>query len=269
MRALRVSVCVVACVVITGCVTDGQQPNLLPTDQEIELGEQFGQQIESEEQVLQNAAVQAYVRGIGDRLAALSPRTDVKYRFTVIDNPDTVNAFALPGGRMYIYTGLMKLCENEGELASVMAHEIAHVAEHHHGEAMTRQYGMEVVAGLLLGEDPQLWAQVMAQFGGTGFSLMFSRQNEREADRVGMTILAQAGYAPSTMLGFMDKMLQEQNRTGGYQPLPIFSSHPATEARLSYLGEMAAQLPPSLRQGDGLFAGRYQTNVLTPLGVSP
>ena len=256
--------------VFAGCATvDGNQYNALTTEDEIALGEEVAKQVEEKEKVLDDPALQAYVAGIGQRLARLSPRQDVEYRFQVIDNIETVNAFALPGGRMYIYTGLMKLCGNEGELAAVMAHEISHVASHHHGESMTRQQLGNAVAAILLGKDPSALAEVGATLVGTGVFAKFSRQNEREADSMGMKILFQAGYTPDAMLSFMDKMMQEEQRKGGGHPLPIFSSHPATANRLLYLQELAAQYPEDMRRNSPVHAGRYKTNVLDKLPDAP
>ena len=93
--------------------------NILSTQEEIKLGQECSAEVEKTEPLLNNPAVQTYVAGIADRLARVATRTDVTYSVKVIDKPDTVNAFALPGGFMYVYTGLMKICENEAELAAV------------------------------------------------------------------------------------------------------------------------------------------------------
>ena len=201
------------------------------------------------------------MRRVGDHLAQFAPRQDVPYRFTVIDDIETVNAFALPGGHLYVYTGLMKLCENEAELASVMAHEIGHVAAYHHGESLTRTRIYESIAGLLLGEDPAAVKEITTQIVGVAGTMWFSREAEREADAMGLRILYQGGYKPDAMLSFMNKMLEEERKRGGAY-LPIFSSHPRTENRLLSLGEMAAQFPPGL---EDVYADRYRRNVLNRL----
>ncbi|MBN2309593.1 MAG: M48 family metalloprotease [Candidatus Hydrogenedentes bacterium] len=264
MRTFTYCVLVAAVAPILGCVTtEGQQFNLLTTEEEAALGEKVAAQIEQDEKVLDDPQLQAYLRGIGERLALNAPRKDVEYRFTVIDNPETVNAFALPGGRMYVYTGLIKLCENEAELAAVMAHECGHVAAYHHGEMLTRQYGIELIIGLLLGEEPGQLAQVTAGLIGTGVSMRFSRQNEREADQLGMNIMYLAGYNPEAMVAFMNRLLAEEQAQGGVQHLPIFSSHPATEVRLQYLSEMAQQFPAEVRGQNRLYKERYQAQALS------
>lgn len=267
MKTLRYAPLVLLLVLpAAGCISVmGVQPNLLTTEEEVKIGNQVAGEVEQKEEVLNNAQVQAYVAGIGAKLAALAPRQDVAYEFKVIDSPDTVNAFALPGGKMYVYTGLMKLCRNEAELASVMAHEIAHVACYHHGEALTRQYLMSAVAGLALGENPEMVAEIAASLIGGGFTAYYSRDNEREADQVGMTILYQAGYRPDAMVTFMQKMLEEEARSGGGHPLPIFSSHPPTQERMDYLTQMVGQYPYDVRLQRPIYVERYQQQALSRL----
>jgi predicted Zn-dependent protease len=251
-----------------GCMTTGQMEpiNILTTEEEVQIGSQVAAEVEKNETVLSNAAIQDYVRGIGERLARVSSRQDVTYTFKVIDAPDTVNAFALPGGYMYIYTGLLQICDNEAELAGVMAHEIGHVAAHHHGEMLTRQYGMQLIASWLLGEDPSALAQVAASLIGTGIESRYSRQQEYEADTLGMEFLFRAGYKPDAMLTFMDKMMAEDEKSGRTRPLPIFSSHPPTAERKRTLQHLVNQYPPDMRSGSPVYADRYKAKVKSVLG---
>lgn len=265
----KVSAMLLLCAaVMAGCMTlDGEpfQLNILSTPQEIELGEQLATEIEKQEKVSTDAELQAYVRGIGERLGRVATRQDVAYQFTVIDSPDTVNAFALPGGHMYVYTGLMKLCENEAELAGVMAHEIGHVAAHHHGEAMTKQYGYSLVAQVLLGEEPNTLAKMASDIAGALGMSYYSRGNEREADALAMEFLFRAGYKPDAMISFMEKLIAEEQKAGGGHPLPIFSSHPPTQERLVRLQNLAQNYPMTARQESPLYEERYQETVLKRL----
>ena len=106
------SVLMLSILVMAGCMTLEGEPiqfNILSTQQEVELGAQLSAEVEKQEKISKDAALQAYVSEIGARLGSVATRQDVQYRFTVIDNPDTVNAFALPGGHMYLYTGLLKI----------------------------------------------------------------------------------------------------------------------------------------------------------------
>lgn len=253
---------------LQGCVTPegGQQPNILSTEQEIALGDKMSAEVLANEKVLDDPAMQGYIKEIGARLARTSPRQDVPYEFTVIDNPETVNAFALPGGHMYIYTGLMKLCENEAQLASVMAHEIGHVAGHHHGESLTRQYGYSMLIGFILGDHSSQGAEMAAQLLGTVGELRFSRGQESEADRLGLDMLWRAGYKPDAMVAFMERMLENEQEQGRGRPaLQFLSSHPATADRIAALQTLVAQYPADLRATSPVYAERYQQNVLNRL----
>lgn len=247
-----------------GCVSNaaGDRPNLLTAEEEKRFGEEMAVEIEKQEKVLDDVLIQEYVDRIGERLARQSPRQDVNYSFEVIDSPDVVNAFALPGGRMYIYTGLMHLCSNEAELASVMAHEIAHVAAEHHGEALTRQYGLEILLSIALGESVSTGAQLARVATGLQ-SLSYNRAQEREADNIGMEILWRAGYRPDAMVSFMEKMAEGQGDPG--RLYFILSSHPATMNRIGDLRLQLNRYPEIERANSPVYAERYQTNVLERL----
>ncbi len=253
----------------SSCITleEGRQLNLLTPEQERALGAEVAAEVERTEKVLDDPAIQAYINEIGQRLAAGVERQDVNYQFKVIDAPDTINAFALPGGYMYIYTGLMKLCENEAELASVMAHEIAHVSSYHHGESLTRAYGYQMLMSVVMGQSQNNLARLVAGFTGQTGMMYFSRQNEREADAKGMNYLVRAGYNPSAMAEFMEKMMQA---TGGAQArnIPLFSSHPATQERVQNMRAQMQQYAPEVRQNNPFHAERYRETVLNRLGVA-
>jgi len=251
---------------LTGCATlRSMELNLVSTAEEVKIGQQLSVEIEKQEKVLDDRAVQVYVREIGGRLARLAPRQDVQYTVTVIDAPDKVNAFALPGGYMYVYTGLMRICDNEAELAAVMAHETGHVSCHHHGESMTRQFGYNIIMSIVLGENPHALAQLGSQLMGTAGAMFYSRENEREADRVGIELLVEAGYNPRAMLSFMGKLLEEDRKRGGGRGLPIFASHPPTEERIARLETLAERYPQEVRDSNTFFAERYRRQVLERL----
>jgi len=266
LRSISVLLAAALTIALTGCETleGGQSFNLLSTEQEVELGKQVSAEVEKQEKMLDDAAIQAYVGQIGQRLARVSSRQDIAYTFKVFDAPDTVNAFALPGGNMYIYTGLMKICQNEAELAAVMAHEMGHVAARHHGESMTRQYGYNLIASLLLGDNPKAAAQLAAGLIGQTITARYSREQEREADALGMEFMFRAGYSPDAMISFMQKLQAEESKGGG-QWLPIFASHPPTTERLQLLGAMLQRYPAELRRQSPTYPERYQQQVLARL----
>lgn len=246
-----------------GCeTTAGSDFNILSTQEEISLGEKFATEVEEQETLLDDPVVRASVARVCARLASVAPRQNVQYTAKVIDAPDTVNAFALPGGFLYIYTGLLKICENEAELAGVMAHEIAHVAAYHHGETLTRMVGLQVMATMVLGKDPSQTARLVADLFLSGVAARYSREQERQADSLGMEILFRAGYRPDAMISFMHKLM-EYNRGRVY--LPIFSSHPPTEERILLLQQLVQKYPPDLRSANPLYVDRYRQEVLTRL----
>ncbi|HRI88257.1 MAG TPA: M48 family metallopeptidase [Candidatus Hydrogenedentes bacterium] len=268
----KVSLCsllALAALGIAGCVTPGEgpQPNRISTEQEIEFGNQMAAEIEKEDKALANPAIQKYISDMGQRLAKQAARQDVPYAFTVIDNPEVVNAFAIPGGRMYIYTGLMRMCENEAQLASVMAHEIAHVAAHHHGETITRQMNAELIQSILLGNSNSELIRIGAQIAGASRASWFSRAQEREADKLGMDYLFRAGYKPEAMVDFMQKLAQYEGSQGGAQPgvMKLFASHPATTERIANLNTLMQQYPIDLRNANQNYFDRYKANILDKL----
>lgn len=259
-------------VLAAGCVTEGFDTAALPTrnrlstQDEVKIGQQMAVQVEQQMPKLNDATVQGYVAEIGQRLAAQAPRKDVPYQFTVIQEPKEVNAFALPGGHLYVFTGLMRLASNEAELAGVMAHEIAHVAAYHHGEMLTRQYTANQLATVLLGQNPGVGAQILAQIAGQGVFAKFSRDNEVEADRMAMDMMYRAGYNPTAMITFMQKMIQlDQQQGGGGRLFALFASHPATPERMARLQALLAQYPQQTIAQMGVFPERYQQFVLARL----
>lgn len=260
IRFLGVGLCMA--LIGCGCLSlegGGGGINLLSTEEELALGQKMSQQIEAEQPVLNDAAVQQYVDRIGTRLAAVVPPNldrGLTYQFKVIDEPDVVNAFALPGGYLYVYTGLMKLVENEAELAGVMAHEIAHVAAEHHGEQLTKQYGASFLASLLLGDDPGAIAQGVAQVTNYVVQAGFSREAEREADRIGAEMLMRAGYNPTGMVTFMQKMAAQSQAPGG-RIMAFISTHPLTDERIQNLQAQVNGYPPAVRENP-VFGERYQ-----------
>jgi predicted Zn-dependent protease len=209
---------------------------VLPTSSEVQLGNQLAGQVKTEEPVLKNDQVQAYVNRVGQRLAraSASDRKGITYDFTVIDKPDTVNAFALPGGHIFVYTGLLNMVGSEAELAAVLGHEVGHVTARHGAEALVKQMGLEAVAGLVLGKNPGQLEQLAAGIAAQGYMARHSRAAESEADTRGLQYLVKAGYDPRAMPTMFDKLA----KLGGTNPNAIeafFASHPdpADRARIA------------------------------------
>lgn len=235
--------------------------SLITPQQEIELGQQIATEIESQQRVLPDPQIQEYVQGIGQRIVANVTRQDIPYSFAVIHSPD-INAFSLPGGRSYVYTGMMKLASNEAELAAVMAHEIAHLALQHHAATITRQYGFQMLTGIILGQNADDKARIVADLIGAGVHARYNKDQESAADELGMQLLANAGYNPEAMITVFQKM---EAAGQGRPNLPIFSSHPTTPERLQRLQALLQTFPINIRTDTPVYAERYHEQALSKL----
>jgi beta-barrel assembly-enhancing protease len=220
--------------------------NLFTVEQDIELGRQSAKQVERQIPFVHDPVVERYVADIGRRLAAVAPGAKYPYEFKVVNLSD-VNAFALPGGFMYVNRGLIEAVETEGELAGVMAHEMAHVALRHQTNQVSKAYVARAGAGILgglLGSGGT--GGVMASLGGLGLNalfLKFSRTDEEQADVVGTQILSRAGYSPNEMVN-MFAMLRKAGARDPGRLARFMSDHPATADREARVRREVALLGP-------------------------
>jgi predicted Zn-dependent protease len=211
----------------------------LTVEQERQLGERFSLQVEREMRIVRDPVVVDYVRGMGRRLAAASGPQPFQFTFNVVDDAD-VNAFAGPGGYIYVHTGLLLKARNASELAAVMAHEISHVTLRHISRAVARQ---EQAAGLgalvQIATDSQTLGRV-ADVGASIMNLRYDRKAEADADYNGILLMRRAGYDPRGMIT-MFQLLQREGSAGGGG---FLSSHPATDDRIENIRRIIASLPP-------------------------
>ena len=154
-----------------------------------------------------------------------------------------VNAFALPGGYLYVNLGLIRAAENESELAGVMGHEIGHIVGRHGAKQLTKQLGLAAVAQLVLGKDPNQLEKIVGGIVATGTLMKYSRDAEREADAYAVQETYDAGIAPEGMATFFEKLLKLQ-KEGSSQIEQIFSTHPPTNERIANVRSQIASLPP-------------------------
>ena len=177
-------------------------------EQEVEVGQEAAEMVASEMGLVQDAALTAYVAAIGERVAAYAPQRNLTYSFGIIDQ-DEPNAFALPGGYVYVSRGLLAIANSEDELANVIAHEVVHVAARHHAQRQARATGAGLLAlpGLLAGAliPGPLGDLVTASVAVAGGGVLagYSRSQELESDRVGQQMAAQAGYQPKALADFL------------------------------------------------------------------
>ena len=232
--------------------------NLFTPQQDVELGRQSAAQVEHQIPLIRTPAVEGPIEAIGRRLAAAAPGTKFPYQFRVTNLSD-VNAFALPGGFLYVNRGLIELVPTEGQLAGVMAHEIAHVALRHQTNQVSKAYLARAGVGLLggmLGGGNRSSASIIQAMGGVGLNalfLRFSRTAESQADIVGAQIMARAGYDPREMADMFELL----RRQAGHDPGRLerfLSDHPAPADREARVREEAARLPRAngSRAGGGL-----------------
>ncbi len=200
--------------------------NLFSKQQDMELGQANAKQVLEKYPVVKDQFLQDYVRRIGDRLAQApeARQSGFKFTFTVLNVPE-INAFALPGGPMFIYTGLLKACDNEAQLAGVMGHEMSHVILRHGTHEASKANLIQLpllLAGSVIGSDTMMGrlANMGLGLGANSFLLKFSRDAETEADALGSHLMAEAGYNPVEMARFFEKLSQ------GPQPPQILSDHP-------------------------------------------
>lgn len=209
--------------------------NLFSTEQDLEIGRQSASEIEKQLPVLSDRAAEAYVSAIGQRLAAVIPGPKFPYQFKIVNVSD-INAFALPGGYMYLNRGLIEAAKNEGQLAGVMAHEMSHVALRHGtnqaSKAHLGQTGLGLLSSLLSRDDgsPNKLIGAVGGFGLNALFLKFSRTDEEQADVVGAQTMARAGYDPQDMVDFFEVLNAKQTRDPS-KVEQFFSSHPAPEGR--------------------------------------
>jgi predicted Zn-dependent protease len=215
--------------------------NLISIPEEKELGAKFAVEVEKEHQILSDKEAQEYVNRVGKRLLTGARSVDFDYTFAVVKD-DGVNAFAIPGGHTYIQTGLIKMAANEDELAGVMAHEINHVVARHGTRQLTQQYGYGLVLQLVLGDNPNMLAQLAASLFGKAGMMHYSREMESQADYLGVETMYKAGFNPEGMATFFGK-LEKPNQAPPGQLTKFFSSHPYTADRLQSVRSEIATLP--------------------------
>lgn len=249
-----------ALLALSGCytnpVTGRKSLVLLSSGEEVTLGAQSFQEIRQKEQVSPDPAVNARLQRIGQRIAQAvgDELPGAKWEFVVFESKQ-LNAFALPGGKVGVYTGLMQLAENDAELACVLGHEIGHVVARHGAERMSEAL---VIAGIgALGSavveaktEDERTRQVFAVAYGGGTTLLRvlpqSRRNESEADRMGALYAARAGYDPRAAISFWQKMVAQKSaqEAAGGKLSEILSTHPADDKRIADLRAMMPEVVP-------------------------
>lgn len=250
---LAVSAWACSTVPITG---RSQLTGLISDEQVVAMSAEAYKEVIDSVKISDNAEQTAMVRRVGTRIKGAIEKylsdngqssllEGFDWEFNLIDNDTTVNAWAMPGGKVAFYTGILPICEDELGVAVVMGHEVAHAVAKHGQERMNTAYAQQVGLSLgaaALGQDPGMAQRLVFQAVGVGSQLgmlAFSRKHESEADELGLIFMAIAGYDPSSAPKFWERM----SATGGGAPPEFLSTHPSHETRISRLN---AKLPEAM-----------------------
>lgn len=243
-----VFVCVVAAsALLSACqeapITGRRQLVLISDQQATEMGVQAYQEIKSKQKISQNAELNARVQRVGRRIADAVGKGPA-WEFTLFEDP-TANAFALPGGKVGVNTGLFQVAKNDAQLAAVLGHEIAHVTAAHSAERISQQALLNVgLQGLGAAGGGQQLAQLAAAAATLGVVLPFSRGQESEADEIGLHYMARAGYDPREAV----TLWQNFEKAGGERPPQFLSTHPSPGNRVERLRALLPKVMPIWQQ---------------------
>ena len=216
--------------------------------QEVQLGQQESAQIQQQLPLVQDPLINQYVSSLGNQIASKTSRADLQWQFYDV-NTAVVNAFALPGGIVYVNRGVLERADKMDELAGVLGHEIEHVVRRHSVKQMEQMQGANVGVALactLTNICSNQAAATAINVGGTAIFAKFSRTDEVQADEGGFHNLINAGISPEGMLSFFQKLLAEEQQSGSSGAASSwFSDHPGTQDRIQDIQNMLAQVPAS------------------------
>jgi metalloendopeptidase OMA1, mitochondrial len=236
-------------VTLVSCVTTpetGKRALILTSESdEVAMGNSAYSEVLKKEKISNNAKWNVILQRVGERIARAANKPDYQWEFRLIESPEA-NAFCLPGGKVAVYTGILKVVQNEAGLATVIGHEVAHATARHGGQRMTLALGTEIglmaASQVIGGEDSpqkQLLLKALGVGANVGAVLPFSRANESEADEIGLVYMARAGYDPNEAPRFWDRF----SKVSGSVPLEFLSTHPKSSQRKQALEN---QLPRAL-----------------------
>ena len=219
----------------------------LPKSQDIEMGRAFAAEVDAQMPIEKDPRVtEGCARIVKKILDSNGLTKDFEWQVGVVRDDKTVNAFALPGGKMYVITGLLAAASDEAEVAGVLAHEIAHVTERHGAERLTDQYGVAIAQQVLLGNRGTIANAVAGMATKAGF-LHFSRRQEAEADSTGLEFLTKTDYDPNGMTRFFEKIAAMSGKTSAVEG--FLSDHPDPASRVKETKHKIAKLPPAKQTG--------------------
>ena len=240
MRQKHLATVVCACLIVA-CQTveqTGRSQFIIASEsQELQLGDQAYQETLKKNRLSTRSDWQAQLRRVGQRIAAATDKPDYKWEFNLIQGKE-INAFALPGGKVVFWEGMMPVAQDDNGIAVVMGHEIAHALARHGAERMSQTMGAQAIGELLaagVGQvSPGMRDDFLKVYGlGTtvGILLPWGRTQESEADRIGLTLMAKAGYDPASAIAFWERM----SKVSGDKPPEFLSTHPSDITRINQI----------------------------------
>jgi len=240
MRNLRGSLALLVLVVgvLVSCdtvpITGRSQLNIISEPDEVKMGAQAYQEVTGKAKISGEPVANAQVKRVAQRIIAVSDKPDLPWEVKVIEEQQA-NAFALPGGKIAVYTGILPITKDDAGLAAVIGHEVGHVLAHHSAERVSQQMVAQGLGGALaqgLGTNPQLGQQVVG-LAVQGLQLPWGRQQESEADHIGLILMAKAGYDPHAAHDLWVRMAAAAQGTS--RPPEFLSTHPSEETRIKQI----------------------------------
>ena len=215
--------------------------NIFSDAEEIKLGSEFAAKIEKELKIYVDPHISDYINQLGQVLVRNSARPNITYHFKVVQD-DSINAFAIPGGYIYVNLGLIRFSNTESELAGVISHEVGHIVGRHGMKQLTKQYGFAALAQLLLGENKSQLEDLATKVVTSGVLLQYGREAEREADTLAVQQMHSSGIDPDGIVTFFEKLLgTEKRQTTKIEKL--LSTHPGTRERVTRVNQQIQKLP--------------------------